>query len=162
MCRRYAHVYLARIYHVGDKRRDEILRLGIQYVSECQCHKEQVIQRTPTRKRASETEQGKTLTSIRLLVARPSLPVRHGDASRRVCSPNRASHLCISRCPNSRLACRGETNRLPCCDALWSPQRPSVPNEISFATGRPSCAAKILLGSATNMIILEIKKETLS
>lgn len=161
-CRETIHVrmYLARIYHVGDRRYPPtILRLGIQYVSECQCHKEQVIQRGHPREPERKRTREETLTSIRLLEARPSLPARHGDVSRRVCSPIRASHLCISRCPNSRLACRGETNRPPCCDVLWSPQRPSVPNEISFATGRPSCAAKILLGSATNMIISGIKRE---
>lgn len=39
-----------------SRRRYEILRFGIQYVSERECHKEQVIQRTPTRTRAKENK----------------------------------------------------------------------------------------------------------
>lgn len=112
--------------------------------------------------REREREQGETLTSIRLLEARPSLPVRRDDASRRACSPIRASRLCISRCPNFHPACKGETNRRPYCDALWSPRRPSVPNEILFVIGRPSCAVKILLRSAGQIAKLHCKKKRIN
>jgi len=139
--------YVTRIYHVGDRQyvcKPTILQ-EFNTLLNASVIKSKLFKGHP---REREREQGKTLTSIRLLEARPSLP-----SSRRVCSPIRASRLCISRYPNSRPACKEGTNRQPCCDVLWFPRRPFAPNEILVATDRPSCAAKKLLGSVKNRIV---------